>query len=240
MSAVTRTKRNSGFGPKRVRNATHASSALFNGLAEDEIRAMLDKASWADYPARSWLFRQGEPGRQFFFVESGLIRLNQLTADGEDILVQFVKPGEVFGYFALTLRGHNAVSAQTMQPSRLVVWDRETALQLLQSTPKAAMNLFNIAVQEVVYFYDRTRHMMTQGVGGRVKWALSELVRSTGISTPAGVVITNGIGQRELAELAGTTIFTVSRELTKLQRQGILQKQRGRIVVLQPDKLSDW
>ncbi|MGA1999639.1 MAG: Crp/Fnr family transcriptional regulator [Terriglobales bacterium] len=218
--------------------AIAASSALFHGLQDGEIHALLDVATRADYPAQSWVYRQGDPARHFFLVESGLVQLRLLTAQGEDVLIRFVKSGEVFGYLTLSLAGSNAESAQVIQPSRLVVWERDIALQSLQTIPKAAINLFNIAARDSVYFYDRSRRLLTQDVGRRVEFALSELVRTMGISTPGGIVVAHGIGQRELAELAGTTIFTVSRELTKLQRQGILEKQRGRIVVLQLEKLS--
>jgi CRP-like cAMP-binding protein len=220
--------------------AISASSALFHGLQDGEIHALLDVATRADYPSQSWVYRQGDPARHFFLVESGLIQLRLLTAEGQDILIRFVKSGEVFGYLTLSLAGANTESAQVIQPSRLVVWERDIALQLLQTIPKAAINLFNIAARDSVYFYDRWRRLLTQDVRRRVEFALSELVRTIGISTPGGIVIAHGIGQRELAELAGTTIFTVSRELTKLQRQGVLEKQRGRIVVFQLEKLSDW
>jgi CRP/FNR family transcriptional regulator, nitrogen oxide reductase regulator len=220
--------------------AKSAPPALFHGLQDGEIRAMLAVATRADFPSRSWVYRQGDRARHFFLLESGLVQLRLLTAEGEDILIRFVKSGEVFGHFTLALGGTNTESARVIQPSQLLVWERETALQLLLTIPKAAINLFNIAVRDSVYFNDRSRRLLTQDVGRRVELALSELVRTIGVVTPGGVVIAHGIGQKELAELAGTTIFTVSRELTKLQRQGILEKQRGRIVVLRLEKLADW
>ena len=215
-----------------------SAPALFHGLQDGEVRAMLDVATRRDYPAQSWVYRQGEWARHFFLVESGLVQLRLLTAEGQDILIRFVKSGEVFGHFTLASGGSNVESAQVIQPSQLVVWERDIALQLLQTIPQAAINLFDIAVRDSVYLYDRSRRLLTQDVGHRVEFALSELVRTIGISTPGGIVIAHGIGQKELAELAGTTIFTVSRELTKLQRLCILEKQRGRIVVLQVEKLS--
>ena len=182
---------------------------------------MLEKADWANYPAGSWLYRQGEPARQLLFVESGLIRLSQVTASGESIFICFVKPAGVFGYFALATDGPTRASAQAVQPSRLAAWDRETAQRLLQSTPQLALNLFNIAAHDVAHFWDRARRLSTEDVGRRVECALSELVRTIGVPSANGVQIGHGIGQKELAELAGTTIFTVSRVLTKLQHQGI-------------------
>jgi CRP-like cAMP-binding protein len=239
--ALKEAKRSSQSESKQASSqAISASSTLLHGLQDGEIRAMLDVATRADYPSRSWVYRQGDRARHFFLLESGLVQLRLLTAEGEDILIRFVKSGEVFGHFTLALGGSNTESAQVIQPSQLVVWERDIALQLLQTIPMAAINLFNIAVRDSVYYCDRLRRLLTQDVGCRVAFALCELVRTVGESTPGGVVITHGIGQRELAELAGTTIFTVSRELTKLQRQGILEKQRGRIVVLQLEKLSAW
>jgi CRP/FNR family transcriptional regulator, nitrogen oxide reductase regulator len=203
------------------------------------MRTMLDQARLADHSTQTWLYRQGGAAHQFFLVESGSVRLSQLTPDGEDILVRIVQPGEVFGYFTLALHGPNVTSAQVIRPSRLAVWEHDCVLQLLQSIPQAALNVLNLAVRDVAYFYDRTLRLQTHDVGQRVKWALSELVRTIGVSTPEGVLISHGIGQRELAELAGTTIYTVSRELAKFQRQGIVERQRGRITVLQPEKLCE-
>jgi CRP-like cAMP-binding protein len=212
---------------------------LFEGLAEGDVRAMLDKATRKEFPPRSWLYRQGETSQRFFLVESGLVRLSQITPEGDDVLVRLAKQGEVFGYFATALGGPSIVSAQTIQPSRFAIWDIGMTLQLMRSFPGLAQNLFNIVARDVAYFYDRTRRLQTQGVGSRVAWALAELAGIIGKPGPAGIVISHGLLQRELSELAGTTIFTVSRELTKLQRGGILQKQRGRIIVLRPDKLVD-
>ncbi|MGZ4819710.1 MAG: Crp/Fnr family transcriptional regulator [Terriglobales bacterium] len=212
---------------------------MFQGLAESDVRAILDKSTRTDFPSRIWLYRQGENSQRFCLVESGLVRLSQITPEGDDILVRLVKPGDVFGYFSIALGGPNIVSAQTIQPSRLAIWETAITQHMMHSFPGLAENLFNIVARDVAYFYERIRRLQTQGVGQRVAWALADLARIIGKATPAGIVISHGLAQRTLSELAGTTIYTVSRELTKLQQVGILQKKRGRIVVLHPDKLID-
>jgi CRP-like cAMP-binding protein len=213
--------------------------ALFEGMPDDDVRAILSHATVGDYPAQSWLYRQGEPATEFFLVQSGLVRLRQMTEEGDNILVRFIAPGEVFGYFSLALGALNVVSAHAIQPCRVAVWDQTTALQLLQTVPRAALNLFNIAAHDVAYSYDRTCRLVTNPVRRRVQWALAELVRTIGVHTPQGGVIALAIGQRDLAEFTDTNIFTVSRELGKLECQGVIERGRGRIVVLQPAKLLE-
>jgi CRP/FNR family transcriptional regulator, nitrogen oxide reductase regulator len=214
------------------------TSGLFEGLPGDSIKMMLERASRNDYAPGHWFYMQGQPPRDFYFLESGLVRLSHSTSSGEDVLARFVAPGEVFGYFALVLGAVNVASARVVQPSRIIVWERAAALELLQEIPRAAANLFAIAVRDVAYFYDRTQRLLREGVAKRVEWALSELARTVGKKATGGIVIEFGAGQRELAELAGTTIYTVSRELSKLERQGIVQKERGRIIILKPEKLA--
>lgn len=213
-------------------------TGLFEGLPEDTVKQMIEQASRNEYPPGHWIFTQDQPARDFCFVESGLVRLSHFDPSGQDVLIRFVTPGEVFGYFAIALGGKNIASAKIVQPSRLLVWNRATALRLLQETPRAATNLFAITVRDVAYFYQRTQQLLTEGVARRVQWALSELARAVGRVTPEGILVEYGSGQRELAELAGTTIYTVSRELSKLEREGILHKGRGRIIILHPEKLA--
>ncbi len=199
---------------------------------------MLEKASVASFSERASLYRQGDTARRLWLVETGLIRLSNVTPEGDDVLVRFAKPGEVFGYFAIALDGPNPIAAQAVHASRLVVWDSQTALRLMQAFPQAAVNLFSLVARDANYFNERALRLQTQEVGRRVAWALFELARAIGEPAHGGILISHGVAQRELAELAGTTIFTVSRELSKLEKEGILEKQRGRILVTKPDKLA--
>lgn len=212
------------------------SAELFAGMSQDDIDAILDKSSMAFYPLRSWLYRQGETATEFFLVESGLVKLTQVSPGGDEILVRFVRPCQVFGYFSLAQTGPNIVSASVISPARVAVWSRETAIHLFQRYPRASLNLFSIAVNDIVFFQEKIRRLLSEPVAARVQWALAQLADAMGETTRSGVLLPD-IGHKQLAELAGTTIYTVSRELSKLQRSGILHKERGRIIILQSDKL---
>lgn len=215
-------------------------SLLFQGMTEAEIDTMMTRASVAVYPARNWLYREGEPEQGLFLVKSGLVRISQMTSSGDDMLVGLAVPGDIFGYFALTNNTRNLNSAHTALPSTLVNWHRDVALDLMQKIPRASLNLFSIAASEVNRFYRRSRALLADSVQNRVSWALGELVRAVGVPTPEGIEIACGIDQRDLAQLAGTTTYSVSRELSKLEAQGVVAKSRGRILVLRPDRLPRY
>jgi CRP-like cAMP-binding protein len=214
-------------------------AALFEGVPRDDVKLILSHAAVGNYSTRSWLYHAGEPATELFLVHSGIVRLSQLAPEGRDVLERFVTPGGMFGFYSLSPGVLNVVSAQVIRPSRLVVWDQNIALHLLHTTPRLALNLFNLAMHDIAFLNDRTRRLVADSVERRVQWALAELVRTIGVCTSQGVGMVLDIGHRELADLAGTTIFTVSRRLNWLERQGVLKTGRGHIMVLQPEKILE-
>jgi CRP-like cAMP-binding protein len=207
----------------------------FRGLTKNSIRKILESASLRTYSPQHWLYRQGDPARNFFILKSGLVSLSELNSSGEESLIRFILPGEPTGCVALSEIQEHVLSAQVLEPTVALVWDREAALELIQEIPKAAANLLSNMVSDLVHYYHRVHRLRTDPLRKRIEWALSELSRVFGKSTPEGLAI--DYRQRQLAALAGSTIYGVSRELGKLERRGVLRKQRGRILLLNAKRL---
>lgn len=212
-------------------------AAVFQGLDEHTIRKILDRASGADYPSQYWLYKQGEPAGDVFLVQSGLISLTDLSVEGEETLIRFIFPGEATGLVAISTIPEYVLSAQVLKSSRIIGWKRDAAVRLLREVPRAAANLLSITIADVVHYYHYIRRLKMDPLERRIEWVLNELSRALGTSTREGTVIEHG-SYRRLAQLAGTNIYSVSRELSKLERRGLLRKNRGRIVLLSANHLA--
>lgn len=207
----------------------------FRGLSKSSIRKILESASLRTYSSQEWLYRQGDPARNFFILKSGLVTLSELNSAGEETLIRYILPGEPTGCVALSEIQEHVLSAQALGPTAALVWGREAALKLIQEIPKAAANLLSNMVTDLVHYYHGVHRLRTDPLRKRIEWALRELSRVFGKSTPEGIVI--HYSQRQLAALAGSSIYVVSRELGKLERRGVLRKRRGCIVLLDAERL---
>lgn len=212
------------------------ASRVFKGLSEGCIHKILDRATYRDYAPQEWVYRQGEPARRFFLLESGLVALSEVTTSGNETLLRFIYPGDTMGCVAIAEIDHQVASAQALQACRIWIWSREAALKLLHEVPIAAVNLISAMIWDYYHYYQQVRRLRTDPLERRIEWSLLELSRALGESTAEGTVIEAG-GYRQLAELAGTNIYSVSRELSKLEHRGILRKSRGRIVLFAPEQL---
>jgi CRP/FNR family transcriptional regulator, nitrogen oxide reductase regulator len=159
-----------------------------------------------------------------------------VTTFGDETLLRFIYPGDTMGCVAIAEMDYQVASAQALRPCRTWIWSREAALKLLREVPIAAVNLISAMVRDYYHYYQQVRRLRTDPLDRRIEWSLLELSRALGESTSEGTIIEVS-GYRQLAELAGTNIYSVSRELSKLERRGILRKYRGRIVLIAPERL---
>jgi CRP/FNR family transcriptional regulator, cyclic AMP receptor protein len=174
-------------------------------------------------PVRSdhTLVYQGEPASGLWIVENGILRASAVRADGHELVLDLLGPGDVVG-------GPPGVVAQatvtTLRPARLrLVTERNAAGALAERAERMAALASDLA---------------WLGVADRIERRLCDLGERFGWPVPGGLRIPFALPQQELASLAGTSRETANRALRRLMGEGRVEmERRGRYVVrahLQP------
>jgi CRP/FNR family transcriptional regulator, nitrogen oxide reductase regulator len=204
---------------------------IFEGLSFAEQESVLNRGSLRALPKGAFLFRQGEPARKLFVLESGRVRLHEIVEDGRELLVRFVRPGEVFGDRAAIPGANYGASAESDTLVRFYEWTTDATLKLLEEIPRLARNLFSIATRYLRFSRERYRMLATSPAERRIHWAIRELARSFGSHQGDATSITGQHIQQDIADLGITTIYTVNRVLREYEQRGILTRKRGHIVL---------
>jgi len=103
--------------------------------------------------------------------------------------------------------------------------------------PRLALNGLEMIAKHFVRAQDRYRELATERVEQRVARALLRLARHMGKKVDAGVLIDMPLSRQNLAEMAGTTLYTVSRILRKWEMNGFVNIGRERVVLKRPHDL---
>jgi CRP/FNR family transcriptional regulator, nitrogen oxide reductase regulator len=208
------------------------NAAIFEGLSAQELDLVVSQASIKAIPKGASLFRQHEPAREMFLLESGRVRVHEVTVGGRELLVRLVRPGDVFGDKAAIPDAKYGATATSESPVRAYVWAAASLATLLNEVPRLAINLFNIATRNLHSSRERYRILATLSAEARIRWALTELARGFGLAQGNATAIIGRAIQQDIADLAATTIYTVSRVLRRYEQRGMLTRKRGRIVLL--------
>jgi CRP-like cAMP-binding protein len=159
------------------------------------------------------------------------------TGGGRKILLHWLTAGQIFGGSALLSDSSRYLaSTEVLSDSCALAWERKTVRKLVTAIPRLLDNALSIAVTEhLAWLLGAMVSLSSEDAQARVAGYLIGLASGIGISGPDGVVIP--VANEEVAAGANVTPFTVSRVFSKWQREGILAKRRGKIILRRPELL---
>ncbi|MCC7042967.1 MAG: Crp/Fnr family transcriptional regulator [Acidobacteria bacterium] len=213
-------------------SADLAGSRIFDGLVGAERNAWIEAARAREFTRGAVVARQGEPATEFYLVASGFLKVVQGTADGHELIVRFVGPHEPFGGVVALDGATYPVTAVAVEFTRLISWNLEVLQPLLERSPRVRANIMREMATHMTDALTRVQELSTARVGQRLAQALLRLMRQCGRSGDDGsVVLRHSLTRQELADLTGTTLYTVSRTLSQWTNEGILGSAGRRVVI---------
>jgi CRP-like cAMP-binding protein len=213
--------------------------ALLNGLTEDEQSRLLETSRVRMLGARDLLAREGDPAAFAALVQLGYLKLTRTGADGAEMIVRYLGPGEPFAAIAVLPDARFPVTATAVTPARLLVWPADIMRGAADRLPRLKTNLMSAMSGHLTGALTRMQELTNDRVPQRVARALVRMARDCGERTPQGWRIVHPITRQELADLTGTTLFTVSRLVASWEADGLVLTSRGTMTVVDPPALEE-
>ena len=122
-----------------------------------------------------------------------------------------------------------------MMECRSLVWEQSKHEALLAQYPQMRRNINQILTKRLDELQERFREVATEKVALRLALALLRLVKQVGKPVQGGVQVS--FSREELAQMTGTTLFTVSRQLSRWAEMGLIEPRREAVVVRDAERL---
>jgi CRP/FNR family transcriptional regulator len=219
------------------------SVPLFADLEEGELERFSQVAVPRSFPAGTRVFHEGDSSDACYIVREGSFRVTREHSDGRAITLATLGPGEIFGELAMLDGDTRSASAESITDGTLLALPANDVRSLLGRNPEIALKLVAGLVRRLRAANMRLSRQSFQTVPSRVAGILAQLSRE-GQDNKDGdgemTEVTIRMNQTDLAQLAGTSRESVSRFLAELERAGVVRSGRGRVTVLQPNKLRNY
>ena len=212
---------------------------MFDRLDDLALASVLAAGSVRNLAPGRVIFGQGEPGLTCHTLLEGRVKIVQARPDGNQSVIRFIGPGEMYGTVAALMDKPFPADAVAVVESLEVYWSVATMRQLMARYPEIAMRSAASAGTRLFELQDRVGEMASEKVEQRIARTLLRLVQQAGRRTSEGVEIDFPITRQELAEMAGSTLHTVSRTLAAWDERGVIGSARRRIVVRKLSALAD-
>jgi len=203
--------------------------SLFADVSSSDCASILGSAREKRFARRQTLYSEGDPVRFVTLLLSGCVKVTQIGMSGSEVILRLNGAGEVVGAFRLCADCNHCSTAQSIQPTNALVWEAAAFERLLERYPAFRRNTVRALETRLQEMEQRFREVSTERVGSRLS---SELVRLTNrLGRPVDGHLEITLSRAELAQLTGTTLFTVSRLLCQWQTLGIVKIRREAVLV---------
>jgi CRP/FNR family transcriptional regulator, nitrogen oxide reductase regulator len=212
--------------------------AVFKAASDEDVHAIAGLGIERAVEEGGFFFLQGDQADYLYIMLSGRAKLCQIGPDGQQVNLRTLIPGQLFG--ALGAVQHGAAypaCAQALEDSVAIAIESAAFGRLLETRPHLSFGMMKLMTGYIQEMQERYRELATERVEQRIAHVLLRLAGQSGKRVEEGVLIELNFSRQELAEMSGTTLYTVSRTLSAWEKQGIISTGRERVVITNPHGL---
>jgi len=137
---------------------------LFAGLDDDAISRLCAFLQLEEFSAGRHVFRSGESGDAMYVIVSGHVRITVTDADGREVILAALGPGDFFGEMAM-LDGHGrSADAAVTEPAQLAVLTRNNFVAFIRSDAAIAVRMMSAMTHRLRRTDELLRHRISRNV----------------------------------------------------------------------------
>jgi CRP-like cAMP-binding protein len=214
---------------------------LFSGISLADCMRIVSTAHERHFARRESIFFEGDPIKQVILLMSGGVKVTQFGPNGQEVILRVNGPGEMVGAMGpspcMGKCGEHCSTARTLEHSSVLAWETAQFETISERYPFLRRNTAHVLEKRLHELEERFREISTEKVSPRLSSELVRLLTQVGKKGEGHVEIS--LSRQELAQLTGTTLFTVSRLLCQWEDLGIVSPRREGVLVRNIPALVD-
>lgn len=210
---------------------------LFAGVSHPDCREIVSLSGECKFSRGQTVFQEGDPVRNVFLLTSGNAKITRFGANGTKVILRLVGHGELVDLTGFSEQSNHCSTAEALSNSTAFVWDTKVFETITIRFRVVRRNLLNIVSQRLQELEERYREVSLENVSTRLSRQLVRLFTQAGRRNDGTSEI--HLSREELAQLTGTTLYTVSRLLSQWKERGVVRARRHTLSVADMEALRE-
>jgi len=222
----------------KINSADLRQVIVFQNATDDDLKLILKNSITRPIEEGGFFFFQGDHAQYLYILTSGQVKLMQSNPNGQQVNLRTIYPWQMFGALgAIREEAIYPATAQALENSTALAIESHFLHEIVKTRPQIAFDLMTLMTTYIQEMQARYRELATERVEQRVANALLRLAAQVGIRSEKETIIELSFSRQDVAEMTGTTLYTVSRLLSDWERKGIIKTGRERIRIIKPHEL---
>lgn len=225
--------------PQRdVRRMALRTCPIFQAMQPEELEAILGFATERRFRRGQVIVQKGDPGSSMMAVLSGRVRISAVNAEGKEITLNVISPGQVFGEIALLDGQPRSADATAIEDTLLLVVERRHFIPFLAGNQNLVMRLLAELCQKLRNTSLALEQIALFDLETRLARLILKLAADYGRITSDGTRIELKLSQRDISNLVAASRESVNKQLGEWRENGALTFENGYILLHRPEDLQ--
>jgi CRP/FNR family cyclic AMP-dependent transcriptional regulator len=205
---------------------------LFSGLSESEMDFLVRRVAPRTYTSGQIVFNEADPCAGLYIVASGHVRIFKSSANGREQVLSVDGPGSSVAELPLFDGGNYPASVAAIDDATLLFVSKQDFQELCLTHPQVALKVLRVVGARLRKLVGIIEELSFTTVRHRLAAYLLRLAQKEGKRTESGIEITLPDNNQEIASQIGTVRELVSRNLSRLQSESLIEIEGRRISIL--------
>jgi CRP-like cAMP-binding protein len=206
-------------------------AALLSNLSREELQTLATRTVRKLFSAGELLFSEGEPCSGLHIIARGRVRIFKTSVNGREQVLAVNAPGESVAELPVFDGGPYPASAVAIEDTEIVFISRRDFHAYCVEHPEVALKVLSVVGARLRRLVGIIEELSFTTIRHRLIAMLLKLAQSEGKKTDQGIEILLPATHQELANQLGTVRELISRNLMRLQAEGLLDVDARQIVV---------
>lgn len=217
---------------------TLARIGLFDGLDSAEIGRLDTQCIWRSFDAGTEILSHHDTSTDIYFVSAGTVRVIIASLRGRDTVFRDIDAGEYFGELAAVDGRERSASIVALTNATVAKMPASVFRDLAMRHGAICFRVLEGAVAQIRYLSSRINEFRALDVRHRIYAELIRMARPAAPGSTEAVISPPPLHQ-EIADRISSRREAVARELKSLERDGLLTRRRGAMVITDVVELNE-
>jgi len=216
---------------------TSSTPLLETSARTEDILAHLPVARTTQYSKGQAIYGPERLSNSVYLVVAGTVGISQIAGDGSEVLLEIVRPDELFGESAFLDASRRSERATAIESAKLMTWAVSEMQNLVMQRPRLALALLQTLAKRNSEFTRRIESLSVDNVERRLARSLIRFSERLGAPEENGSVRIMPLTHEMLSRYVGTSREVVTQLMIRFRKQGYVSYSRHGIL-LNPDTLK--
>lgn len=206
-------------------------------LSREEMMEMERMTAMRNCHKNQVIFFEDEPSDKIYFLKEGEIKLSRYNADGREIIISLIGPGEIFGELAISGQQHRDETAEATRPSVICSIHSGEMEMMMQKNSRLNLSITKLLGLRLQKIKNSLASLVFKSSEQRIYSFIRDAAAAHGRPTAEGIEVPLRLTHDDIAKLTATARPTVSTVFSELEKKGIISYTRKKILIKKSELL---